>query len=449
MKTEPRQDTPRTELETVLSRVLPLESLSRWRPRGKCDWTPQALCLTALAWALSVEATLGDRFAAAKTWAENWLGQELPATIQGFHKALARYQDLLLILVREQLQQSIIDFGGRTFRTAGLAPLAVDGTRIDTPRSAANEQRFRAGIQQRRGKKRTLKQQIHADVRPQIWLTLVWHTALRLPWSWRLGPYGSSERAHLLDLLDELPSRTLLIGDAGFTGYDFWQAVRAEQHELLVRVGRNVKLLSKLACVRTRGDLVFLWPDQARRRSQPPLVLRQVQLTRKGRTILLVTSLRDEQTLTSSQLAELYRQRWGIEVFHRSLKQTFGRGKLRSTSPDHAVSELAWSLVALAGVQLVAVEVLRDARRYRQRSSTAQALREVRRTFWPAGVAGELPPLRARLLTAVHDRYRRGRKTRRRYPQKKRGKPTGIAQITPATRAQQLAATPYLVALLA
>ena len=449
MKTKCDAATRRSELEAVLNRVVPREILSQWRPAGKCGWTPQALCLTTLAWALSDETTLGHRFAAAKAWAENWLGQELPTTIQGFHKALARYQDLLLIFVREHLQQALIDLGGRTFRTAGLAPLAVDGTRIDTPRSAANERRFRAGIQQRRGKKRTLKQQIHADVRPQIWLTLVWHTTLRLPWSWRLGPYGSSERAHLLDMLDELPSRTLLIGDAGFTGYDFWQAVLAEEHELLVRVGRNVKLLSRLACVRTRGDLVFLWPDRARRREQPPLVLRQVQLTRKGRTILLVTSLRDEQTLTNGELAELYRQRWGVEVFHRSLKQTFGRGKLRSTAPDHAVSELSWSLVALAGVQLVAVETLRDARRYRQRSSTAQALREVRRTFWPDGIAGALPSLRERLLAAIHDRYHRGRKTRRRYPQKKRGKRTGTAQITPATADQQLAATPYLATILA
>lgn len=447
MKTERSASTQRADLAAVLDRVLPLEILSGWRPRGKCDWTPQALCLTALAWALSDETTLGDRFAAAKAWAENWLGQELPTSIQGFHKALVRGQDLLLILVREQLQQSLIDLGGRTFRTAGLAPLAVDGTRIDTPRSAANERRFRAGIKQRRGKKRTVKQQIHADVRPQIWLTLVWHTALRLPWSWRLGPYGSSERAHLLDLLDELPSRTLLIGDAGFTGYDFWQAVLAAEHQLLVRVGRNVKLLSQLACVRTRGDLVFLWPDRARRASQPPLVLRQVKLTRKGRTILLVTSLLDEQTLANHELGELYRQRWGVEVFHRSLKQTFGRGKLRSTSPDHAVSELQWSLVALAGVQLVSVETLREARRYRQRSSTAQALREVRRTFWPDGLGGSPPTLRERLLAAVHDGYRRGRKTRRRYPQKKRCKRAGIAQITPATREQQLAATPYLASL--
>jgi hypothetical protein len=447
MKTEQAAAARRGELATMLGRVLPLEILSRWRPRGKCDWTPQALCLTALAWALSDEATLGERFAAAKTWSENWLGRELPASIQGFHKALLRYQDLLLILVREQLQQSVIDAGKSTFRTRGLAPLAVDGTRIDTPRSAANERRFRVGIQQRRGKQRTLKQQIHADVRPQIWLTLVWHTALRLPWSWRLGPFGSSERAHLVDMLDELPARSLLIGDAGFTGYDFWQAVLAQQHELLVRVGRNVKLLSRLACVHTRGDLVFLWPDQARRREQPPLVLRQVKFTRKGRTILLVTSLRDEQTLSNSQLAELYRQRWGVEVFHRSLKQTFGRGKLRSTSPDHAVSELSWSLVALAGVQLVAAQTLRDARRYRQRSGTAQALREVRRTFWPDGVTGVLPPLRVRLLAAVHDHYHRRRKTRRRYPQKKRGKRTGIAEITPATPDQQLAATPYLASL--
>ncbi len=136
-------------------------------------------------------------------------------------------------------------------------------------------------------------------------------------------------------------------------------------------------------------------------------------------------------------------------MFYRSLKQTFGRGKLRSTSPDHAVSEPSWSLVALAGVKLLAVETLRDARRYRQRSSMAQALREVRRTFWPDRDAGAISPLRERLLAAVHDTYHRRRKKRRRYPQKKRGERTGIAEITPGTRDQQLAATPYLASILA
>jgi hypothetical protein len=73
-------------------------------------------------------------------------------------------------------------------------------------------------------------------------------------------------------MLEELPQRSLIIGDAGFTGYEFWHAVLSAEHQLLIRLGSNVRLLSQLACVRTRDDLVFLWPDNARRRSQPPIV---------------------------------------------------------------------------------------------------------------------------------------------------------------------------------
>lgn len=447
MQTDSLEQGRRRDLEAVLRRVLPEDILSPWRPKGKCEWTPWALCVTALGWALAEEATLGDRFAAGRNFAANWLGRRLPTSIQGFQKALLRGQDLLLTLVREHLQHAVVDLGGRAFRTAGLVPLVVDGTRIDTPRSPGNEVRFRPECKPR--KRRTAKQAAHADLRPQIWLTLVWHATLRLPWSWRLGSFGSSERAHLLDMLEELPSRSLVIGDAGFTGYDFWQAVLAAEQQLLVRVGNNVRLLSQLAFVRTRGDLVFLWPDRARRRSQPPIVLRQVRLTRKGRPIMLVTSLLDLERLSDAQLGTLYRQRWGIEVFYRSLKQTFGRGKLRSTSPDHAVSELQWSLVALTGVQLVGVDALRNARHYRQQLSTAQALKILRQTLWPDRASGDelVTPLSKRLAAAGQDGYRRRRKTRRPYPQKKRTKPIGIANLTRATHEQQLAATPYLASL--
>ena len=40
-------------------------------------------------------------------------------------------------------------------------------------------------------------------VGPQMWLTLIWHIGLRLPWCWKIGPSYSSERAHLLEMLAE------------------------------------------------------------------------------------------------------------------------------------------------------------------------------------------------------------------------------------------------------
>jgi Transposase DDE domain len=61
----------------------------------------------------------------------------------------------------------------------------------------------------------------------------------------------------------------------------------------------------------------------------------------------LVTNLLDEEQLSRSEAVEIYRRRWGIEVFHRHCKQTFERRKLRSHNPDNAMIELHWSLLGM------------------------------------------------------------------------------------------------------
>jgi hypothetical protein len=50
-------------------------------------------------------------------------------------------------------------------------------------------------------------------VTPQIWLTLLWHMGLRLPWSWKMGPSDSSERRHFQETLMSwsFPANTLFL----------------------------------------------------------------------------------------------------------------------------------------------------------------------------------------------------------------------------------------------
>lgn len=83
---------------------------------------------------------------------------------------------------------------------------------------------------------------------PQLWLTLLWHVGSGLPWAWRTGPLGSSERQHLEAMLPELPANALLVADAGFVGYVVWQALltaghhnqhRAEKSESSVEYGAS------------------------------------------------------------------------------------------------------------------------------------------------------------------------------------------------------------------
>ena len=114
-----------------------------------------------------------------------------------------------------------------------------------------------------------------------------------------------------------------------------------------MRVGANVRLLKGLGYARERDGLVYLWPDEQAARGRPPLVLRLVVARGPRHPVYLVTSVLDEATLSDRQVVELYRLRWGVELFYRHFKQTFGRRKLRSHRGENAEVEATWSLVGL------------------------------------------------------------------------------------------------------
>ena len=179
-----------------------------------------------------------------------------------------------------------------------------------------------------------------------MWLTLMWHVGTGLPWAWRTGPSDSSEREHLQEMLAELPENSLITADAGFVGYDFWKTLLNEKQNFLIRVGANVRLLKNLGYARQHDHTVYLWPDAAAKKKQPPLVLRLIVIHNGKHPVYLVTNLSKSQ-LSDRQAASIYSARWGIELYFRTFKQTFGCRKLRSRSAKNAPLELDWSMLAL------------------------------------------------------------------------------------------------------
>jgi hypothetical protein len=261
---------------------------------------------------------------------------------------------------------------------------------------------------------------------------MLWHLGMRLPWSWKLGPSDSSGRRHLTQMVQEqnFPKNTLFCGDAGFVGYDFWQTIIDQKHNFLMRVGGNVRLLKGLCHFRQQNDLVYCWPNQAMRKRQPPLVLRLLKFRNRCKYIYLVTTVLNEKSLPGSVAEELYRQRWGIEVQFRSLKQTFERSKLRSRDPDRALVEMQWSLLALTIIQLWAITEQLKAGLLPEQLSVAQAIRIVRCCL---EALSECPTpdnrLRAALRRAILDDYTRSSKKEARYKPKSNTKPSAGTPI--------------------
>ena len=286
--------------------------------------------------------------------------------------------------------------------------------RIEVPRTAANQEALGVDLQRtrRQGRRRCVDQK-KADS-PSIWLTTLWHVGAGLPWAWQRGTSTSSERDHLRQLLAQLPEHSLLTADAGFTGYEFWKDLLAARHDFLIRVGRNVRLLRQLGVFRESAGRVYLWPETAVLRHQPPLVLRLVVAHGGRHPIYLVTSVLSGRALSDRQLIELYRARWGIEVFYRTFKQTFGRRKLRCGRPDNALLELDWSLVALWAACLYAKYQQAQRGADVTRTSAAGVLRILRRAIHDVHL-----PIASLVAAALVDSYNRSVKDSRDYPKKK------------------------------
>jgi hypothetical protein len=342
---------------------------------------------------------------------------------------------------------------------------------VETPRTESNQQAFsprrkRARNQKKKTKSkkskqsksqrkaqpakcRNQKQQSAASIAKkadmtQMWLTLLWHVGTGLPWSWRSGAADCSERHHLLEMLSEMPENSLITADAGFVGYEFWKAILDAGHEFVIRVGGNVKLIKQLGYAREYGHTVYLWPDQAARKGMPPLVLRLIELHDGKQPVYLVTSVLSQERLSDQQAVEIYRRRWGIELYFRTFKQTFGRTKLRSRSAANAQLELDWSLVALWAICLLGQRELVRAGKAPSQLSAAGAIRAVQTTLRDYRVRAESPEetLSSMLANALLDEYKRSSsKTSRDYPTKKKRTRTGPPKIVPATPTQVATAT--------
>ena len=152
----------------------------------------------------------------------------------------------------------------------------------------------------------------------------------------------------------------------------------------------------------------------------------------------LVTDLTKTQ-LSDRQAAEIYAARWGIELFFRTFKQTFGCHKLRSESPENAKLELDWSMLGLWCVCLLGQRELFESGQVPDRLSPVAAIRAFQDTIGDYRVRPESREenLWSRLQEALMDDCERSSsKTSRNYPRKKVRERIVSPKIAEATKLQ-------------
>lgn len=443
--------------------LLPAGIFAQVTVHGNTKWNPAQLVILAVCWTWSDARCLTDAFVEAAECGRALFGHPALRTYQGFMGALVKWSPTLVRTALGVVRRRMEEIGGRFWRTGQWVPIAFDGSRSTAPRTRSNEAAYCAanygkgktaryrrkktkGMRRRKNEKNAAHPQA-----PQAWVTLLWHMGLRLPWAWRLGPSNSSERDHVMAMLNDetFPDRTLFCGDAGFIGYPLWARIRERGHDVLVRAGANVYLQVEAVDGRViregQDQVVLCWPTDARRAGQPPLRMRLIHARLKKTKIWLLTSVLDRTARTARQAVRLYEMRWGIELEFRGLKQTLNRAELRSRTAERIGTELEWSILGMAVAELFALkeqlapratEPTADQPSKRSLAETMRALR------WCLRNMNEPPEadrgLGDRLRAAVLDDYRRRSSKRARYrPRNPDKKALGDPKVRVLTHAER------------
>lgn len=233
------------DLRRALDWIVNDEMFADLRVHGNVGWSAAALVRLAVFWVWSAESSLVVAADEAIACMKRIFGQSPVGSYQGMTNALCRYSDKLLNVLFARMQSLMQTCDPDGFRIGRWVLLAVDGSRLSVPRTLKNQRRFckSKGTAKRRKKSKSRKRTKSQFRRrkenqrpdgPLIWLTLIWHVGQRLPWRWKIGPAYSSERHHMMEMLNEqqFPENTLFCADGGYIGNDFWRVIERSNLEV-------------------------------------------------------------------------------------------------------------------------------------------------------------------------------------------------------------------------
>lgn len=228
----------------------------------------------------------------------------------------------------------------RPVHAEALRVLAVDGVVWSAPDSADNRQVLGSGQTQ-------YGPQPWPMVRGVCLLDTDSHELLDA----RLGAYHCGELTLAADLRGLDHSITLF--DRAYFSAAFlldWQHA-GEQRHWLMRARDNLR--HEVVQALGEGDWLIRMPVSAQARKLRPELpshwqARLIQVSAGGQVRRFITSVLDSERFGAAELAQLYRQRWEIELGFREIKQSLQQGAsvLRSKQPELVLQEVWGVLIA-------------------------------------------------------------------------------------------------------
>ena len=244
----------------------------------------------------------------------------------------------------------------------GHRVVVVDGTGLSTPDTPANQQVWPQPRSQKPG-----------CGFPQLRLCACFclHTGALL--SHQIGSRKNHELPLLRKQWSTFKSGDIFLGDKGFCSYYDVSKFKDQGVNSVITLARRKPVTDSTAIkVLGKGDLLIHWPKPvwSKRSSYTKeewyalpdqLTLRQIKVIIntpgfRAKEFYIITTLTDARRYSAKALAELYYQRWDVELFFRDIKTTLGMDILRCKSPEMVYKEILMHFIVYNSIRRLMFE---------------------------------------------------------------------------------------------
>ncbi len=296
-----------------------------------------------------------------------------------------------------------------TGRLNGRRVIVVDGTGVSMPDTEANQAVWPQPANQKQG-----------CGFPQASLCACFCLQSGALLSYEVGNKKSHELPMLRKQMETFKRGDIFLGDKGFCSYFDVSSFRDRGVDSVITLARRIPA-TEVDAIKVLGkdDLLILWKKPVRSKAssysqadweQLPetLTLRQIKVTvnQQGFRVsafYIVTTLLDAQAYSDGEIAELYFQRWDVELFFRDIKTTMAMDILRCKTPDMVRKEIMMHLIVYNCIRGLMIEAA-QAKGIRVREVSFKGSIQALRQWEPHFNQGKLNKLeRTRLIRLLYE----------------------------------------------
>lgn len=259
------------------------------------------------------------------------------------------------------------DRAPRTGRLKNRRVIVVDGTGVSMPDTIENQEVWPQSASQKPG-----------CGFPTARICACFSLTSGALLSYALGNKKSHELRLFRQLWDIFKPGDIFLGDKGFCSYFDIARLQERGVDSVVTLARRapVRMLRSLKKLGT-DDLLITWQrpvyntslaySKEQRESLPAeLTLRQIRVSVpypgfRVQHFYIVTTLLDAIQYPATELADLYFQRWDVELFFRDIKTTMGMDVLRCQTPEMIRKEILMHFIAYNCIRQLMSEAAQEA----------------------------------------------------------------------------------------